>query len=907
MNELTKATKLFLFLLTFIFVSASAFAQTISITPTSPDTGDLLTCLVDGVNDPFYIYQWDKVGVSDTPVESNPLAASNTEQGDTWRCKVFIPSYPSDIAVPGSAQVSIAGEPELELEISITPDPAYDDDALTCRVNGEADPFYIYKWDRIGVTDTPIEANPLPASYTSVDQTWRCKVYVPSYPTDIAVPGDARTTIQEQPLVCVDLDGDGYGLGDDCAGPDNCPSNSNPSQTNTDGDSQGNACDSDDDNDGVADGPDNCNVVANPGQENADGGSAGDACDTDDDNDNILDGPDNCDLIANPSQTDTDGDGLGNACDDDNDNDGILDGPDNCNDVYNPDQENFDMGVAGDVCDSDDDNDGAADDADNCPYGDGDDVYDPLVDNNPDQTDADADGVGDLCDADFCADTDGDGYGDGAACLGVDNCPADFNPAQEDTDSDGLGDACDPDVACYDPDGDAYGTGASCLGPDNCPVDFNPDQNDADIDGVGDACDSDVACYDPDGDGYGVGDVCIGLDNCPLNNNPDQLDFDSDAAGDVCDNDNDNDGVTNDVDNCPLGDGDLTYELGVDDNADQTDADGDGVGDVCDISDTEAPTVVLNTPENGETVTSSSVNFTYFVLDNVDTTLSCTLHVNINGIDFEATQTAHHFIFDELTNFSDLNTFTLTGVSLSDGMLSVPQGTYIWNVECVDAAGNSAFASTDFTFTVNTTVPPIEGTSPVISISAEPTAGEAPLDVSFTASVTGGDGDLTFLWDFGDGDTSTKRSPLHYYEDDGTYTVTLTVTDEDGDYDTAFIDITVGEEEERGDELIIRRIVLTSLAGMETAYPGSDVVMRLTLENNGHRELENVRVSVAIPDLAVRRYEGPFDLSIGEVDTAVVRLEVPEYAEPGEYDVHISAGNNDITRFRNRVIWIMEP
>jgi hypothetical protein len=39
---------------------------------------------------------------------------------------------------------------------------------------------------------------------------------------------------------------------------DNCPNTSNPSQTDTDGDGQGDACDADDDNDGVADDGDNC-------------------------------------------------------------------------------------------------------------------------------------------------------------------------------------------------------------------------------------------------------------------------------------------------------------------------------------------------------------------------------------------------------------------------------------------------------------------------------------------------------------------------------------------------------------------------------------------------------------------------------------------------------------------------
>jgi hypothetical protein len=60
---------------------------------------------------------------------------------------------------------------------------------------------------------------------------------------------------------------------------------------------------------------DNCPAVANAGQENGDTDSDGNACDGDDDNDGRDDPKDNCPLDANRAQLDFDRDGRGDACD----------------------------------------------------------------------------------------------------------------------------------------------------------------------------------------------------------------------------------------------------------------------------------------------------------------------------------------------------------------------------------------------------------------------------------------------------------------------------------------------------------------------------------------------------------------------------------------------------------------
>ena len=106
----------------------------------------------------------------------------------------------------------------------------------------------------------------------------------------------------------------------------------------------------------------------NTDQANHDTDTAGDACDPDDDNDGVLDGGDNCPLIVNPGQEDLDNDGIGNACDGDLDGDGVANGFDNCPAIPNGDQLDFDADGQGDACDTDSDGDGVLNGADICAF-----------------------------------------------------------------------------------------------------------------------------------------------------------------------------------------------------------------------------------------------------------------------------------------------------------------------------------------------------------------------------------------------------------------------------------------------------------------------------------------------------------------------------------------------------------
>lgn len=74
----------------------------------------------------------------------------------------------------------------------------------------------------------------------------------------------------------------------------------------------------------------------------------------------------------------------------------------------------------------------------------------------------------------------------------------------------------------------------------------------------------------------------------------------------------------------------------------------------------------------------------------------------------------------------------------------------------------------------------IAGTPPVAEFTANPLSGDEPLTVQFTDESLNMVGSPTWAWDFGDEETSTEQNPIHDYLQDGSYTVTLTVTTDGG-------------------------------------------------------------------------------------------------------------------------------
>jgi len=68
----------------------------------------------------------------------------------------------------------------------------------------------------------------------------------------------------------------------------------------------------------------------------------------------------------------------------------------------------------------------------------------------------------------------------------------------------------------------------------------------------------------------------------------------------------------------------------------------------------------------------------------------------------------------------------------------------------------------------------------VLNLVAGTRNANAGDNINFGVNIQGGISPFSYIWDFGDGETSTDANPWHRYTSSGVYTVSVTVTDDSG-------------------------------------------------------------------------------------------------------------------------------
>ncbi len=159
---------------------------------------------------------------------------------------------------------------------------------------------------------------------------------------------------------------------------------------------------------------------------------------------------------------------------------------------------------------------------------------------------------------------------------------------------------------------------------------------------------------------------------------------------------------------------------------------------------------------------------------------------------------------DEIISFTDQSSDYRSGVaswswSFGDGTTSTQRnptysytsaGSYQVTLTVTDSAG----LTDSITKTVTVSEGEVVNQPPTANFTYSPSSPQANETISFTDQSSDPDGSVvSWSWAFGDGSTSTLQNPTHSYGVDGSYNVTLTVTDNGGATDSITKTITVGE------------------------------------------------------------------------------------------------------------------
>ncbi|WP_317175435.1 PKD domain-containing protein, partial [Pontibacter cellulosilyticus] len=155
--------------------------------------------------------------------------------------------------------------------------------------------------------------------------------------------------------------------------------------------------------------------------------------------------------------------------------------------------------------------------------------------------------------------------------------------------------------------------------------------------------------------------------------------------------------------------------------------------------------------------------------------------------------------------------------------------------------------------------------------------------VCFTNETTGGYQNYSYVWNFGDGTTSTLENPCHTYTSEGTFTVSLTVTDiryeldADGNETTTEISRTVRTE--------TKQVEVKSCCQFSVTCPSTNTDL-------GTFSCSNFSSIPALPTTVAAAKAAPYNIVIGDNPCEVIKVSSSDSETPST----CSSEDQNITR-----------
>ena len=194
-------------------------------------------------------------------------------------------------------------------------------------------------------------------------------------------------------------------------------------------------------------------------------------------------------------------------------------------------------------------------------------------------------------------------------------------------------------------------------------------------------------------------------------------------------------------------------------------------------------------------------------------------------------------------------------------------GSYTVSLRATGPGGSDTESKRNFVVVVH---PP-----PVARFSASPTSGDALLTVNFTDQ-SGGGPVSSWLWDFGDGTTSTSQNPKHFFPS-GSYSVSLTVIGPGGT-----------------DGLTMTDLIQVTQPSQEVVAVDVPAASFKASPTTGVRPLEVSFVDTSSGEFLSHSWD------FGDGATSSARNPRHTYASPGVYTVSLTVGNTKGTSTKTK-------